>query len=313
MGAMDRPQAWRELLSVTTSDSLSGAKGISGGAASVLIAYSQQASPASLAELADDLRVISRSLLGAQPAMASVVNLLNGMWYALDRQSAVGPALAVVRETARAFVRRMEEAGRRVAKQAAAVFPSDACVMTISASATVAGALLYARRDGRRLRVICLESRPMLEGRALAAQLAEADIAVTLVVDAAAYDSVREVDVLLVGADSLAPNGLVSKIGTAGLALAARTLRVPAYVLADRSKIWPAQLGMPVIRQRVGDEVWLEPPEGVQARNRYFDVADWTAFQGVISEGGILTSEEVLSEGQAMRVHAELAKLYGAV
>jgi translation initiation factor 2B subunit (eIF-2B alpha/beta/delta family) len=150
----------------------------------------------------------------------------------------------------------------------------------------------------------------MLEGQAFAARLAGAGVPVTLAVDAAGYDVVREANVLLVGADSLTQGGVVGKVGTAGLALAAQKFGVLAFVLADRAKIWPAMLGTPVIRERAGEEVWDEAPRAVRVRNHYFDTADWSAFAGVITESGIVSSDEVLAEGKAMRVHDSLTSLY---
>ena len=305
--------AWRELLRDTTSDSLSGASAISGDVAEVLIAYGQQASPASIEELKGDLRMMSRGLLSAQPTMASVVNLLNAAWDGLDGQLSVEAVLAKLQETGEAYRQRVREAVGRVGEHAVSVLSPGARVVTISASGTVMEALLRAQREGLSPQVLCLEARPMLEGRACAARLAESGVAMTLAVDAAAYDGVRRADVLLVGVDSLTPGGLVGKIGTASLALVAQAFGVPSYALADLSKVWPASLGMPGIRERPADEIWPEAPQGVQITNRYFDIAEWAAFQGVVTENGVLRVEEVLDEGRRSRVHDELAVLYSEV
>jgi translation initiation factor 2B subunit (eIF-2B alpha/beta/delta family) len=173
--------------------------------------------------------------------------------------------------------------------------------------------LLHAHRAGLLSRVICFESRPMLEGRALAARLAEGGIPVTLSVDAAASDSVREADVVLVGVDSLAPQGVIGKLGTAGLALVAREGAVPVYALADRGKIWPVRMGVPTIRERSAAEVWAEAPLGVGISNHYYDVADWAFFEGIVVETGLVQKEQLLGAGQKQPVHPDLASLYAEV
>ena len=57
--------------------------------------------------------------------------------------------------------------------------------LTISASSLVERAILAAAGAGRGPRIVCLESRPALEGVALAGRLAAAGLRVTLVTDAA--------------------------------------------------------------------------------------------------------------------------------
>jgi predicted GIY-YIG superfamily endonuclease len=173
--------------------------------------------------------------------------------------------------------------------------------------------LLSAHEQGLRPCVICLESRPMLEGQRFAALLAENGLPVTLAVDAAAYDCAVQADVLFLGVDSLTPEGVLGKVGIAGLSLAARKFGLPVYALADRAKIWPAGLGAPVIRQRPVGEVWAGAPLGVSVSNRYFDVAEWATVTGVVAGDGVLTGAQVRRAGRAIHVHAGLAALYREV
>jgi len=300
---------WQALLAAAASDNVSGAHSVTADAASVLVAYSEQASPASRDELLADLRRISCDLLSAQPAMASIANLLNAAWWSVHDDSSLKTLPGAV-ESHTASAR---EAVIAVSRAASALLAPESTVMTISASSTVAQALLLAHEEALRPRVVCLESRPMLEGQRFAAMLAENGLPVTLAVDAAAHDCVAQADLLFLGVDSLTPEGVLGKIGIAGLSLAARQAGLPVYALADRTKLWPVALGSPFIRQRPPEEVWPDPPGGVRVSNRYFDVADWANVEGVVSEDGVLTAAEARKEGQAIPVHAELAALYGEV
>ena len=90
------------------------------------------------------------------------------------------------------------------------------------------------------IEVICPESRPLYEGLRTAQELGERGIRVKIVVDSAASSLMGECDVVIVGADAITPDGVVNKIGTYGLALAARERKVPFYVLAGTEKLLPA-------------------------------------------------------------------------
>ena len=76
------------------------------------------------------------------------------------------------------------------------------------------------------------EARPLNEGVRTARRLAEKGVSVTLITDAQMGLFVREAEAVVVGADSVLPDGsLVNKIGTHLLALAAREAKVPFYVM----------------------------------------------------------------------------------
>ena len=101
-----------------------------------------------------------------------------------------------------------------------------------SASSLVAEALQQAHAAGGVRQVTCTGSRPAGEGVTLARRLGEAGLPVRLVIDAAAASLLPECDLVLLGADTVCAEGLVHKIGTLGLALAAQNFGVPVYALA---------------------------------------------------------------------------------
>ncbi len=111
------------------------------------------------------------------------------------------------------------------------------------------------RRDGHRARsdlhrctrpagacaVVADETRPLLQGSRLTAwELARAGVPVTVIADGMAASRLRRGDItcVIVGADRIAANGdVANKIGTYGLALAARAHGVPFYVAAPSSTV----------------------------------------------------------------------------
>lgn len=158
--------------------------------------------------------------------------------------------------------------------------------------------------------VYCDETRPLLQGiRLTAFELAEAGITTTVICDNMAPTVMRNgwVQAVLVGCDRVAANGdTANKIGTSGVAIAARYYEVPFYVCAPTSTIDLAcKSGRDIpIEERSGTEVtdmWYETPlgpAGVKVFNPSFDVTDARNITGIITEYGIAYPpyEETLKE-----------------
>jgi len=174
------------------------------------------------------LQHAAEAIRDAQPAMAPLANLAD-----LVRANTDAARLA---ESCREFAARLRDAGRRIAELASGLITDGATVLTHSASGTVRDALLAAHGAGTAFRVIVTESRPMLEGAALAEELKRQGIPTTVIGDEEMERIVGEADIVLVGADSVCPDGLVNKKGTAALALVARACRKPIYALCSTAK-----------------------------------------------------------------------------
>jgi methylthioribose-1-phosphate isomerase len=151
---------------------------------------------------------------------------------------------------------------------------------------------------GRTFHVYADETRPLLQGSRLTAfELREAGVPVTVICDsmAASVLSQGKVDACIVGADRIAANGdTANKIGTLGVAIAARHFHVPFLVAAPVSTIdfaTPTGAGIP-IEERAADEV-LRPagrptaPDGVAAYNPAFDVTPAALISAIITERGV--------------------------
>ena len=273
---------------------------------------------AALARLAAD-----RDTLAATRPTA--VNL----FWALDRQwrAAVAAAprgVAAVREAladgARAIHADDIARGRALGEAGAALLPDPAVVLThCNAGGLATGGygtalgVVYAAADaGKRVRVYADETRPLLQGARLTAwELRERGIPVTVLCDGAAAGllAAGEVDAVVVGADRIARNGdTANKVGTYGLALAARRHGVPFYVAAPLSTVDPdAPDGAAIpIEQRDPDEVhaWRGvrvTPEGVDAWNPAFDVTPADLVTAIVTEAGVLRPPYAESLGAALR------------
>lgn len=154
------------------------------------------------------------------------------------------------------------------------------------------------RRHPGDVLVWATETRPLLQGARLTAwELARAGIVPRLLADsAAAHVITREgVEAVLVGADRIARNGdVANKIGTYGLALAAREAGIPFVVVAPTSTLdhsLPDGGSIP-IEERDPAEVTSfrgipTAAAGALGRNPAFDVTPARLISWVVTERGV--------------------------
>ncbi|MDH7570151.1 MAG: initiation factor 2B, partial [Armatimonadota bacterium] len=180
-----------------------------------------------------------------------------------------------------------------------------------SASSVVMEALARIHATGRRVTVTCTESRPAREGVEMARHLGAAGIPVRLVIDAAAPALLHQCDAVLLGADTVGTAGVVHKVGTLGLVLAARQYGVPVYVLTTGEKLLPEACGAaPPIPVRDGREVLDPPAPGVTAFNVYFDLTPLQWLSGIFTEEGLLAPPSLPPRLRSLPVHPALRGLW---
>jgi translation initiation factor 2B subunit (eIF-2B alpha/beta/delta family) len=295
---MNSEERLRALVAPLRSDVVSGAAIVAKTAAEVMRRAAIRLQAGTLAELRWGLGEAGRMVLEAQPVMAPLVLLVRNVLAAAEAAEDLEDGRHAAATAAEEFRAELERRARAVAERAAEVLAGRRTVATISSSSTVRAALLMGG-EARGRGVVCLESRPMQEGRDLAGDLAEAGVQVTLAVDAAAHSLVPSCDVVVMGCDSIGDRGVVNKIGSAALAQAASRAHVPVYVLADESKILPRGFPQTVDDDRPAEEVWSARPN-VRVWNRYFEVVPLDDVTGVV------TGSAVLDAAGLERVRAEV-------
>jgi translation initiation factor eIF-2B subunit delta len=207
------------------------------------------------------------------------------------------------------FIDAATRAARDASVESATLIRDGARVLTHSRSSTVLAAFLEAKRAGRNLSVLLTESRPMLEGRAMAGALAIEEIPVTLIADAAASLALDGVDLVMLGADKITPVNLVNKIGTRMIALAARERGLPLYAICDSSKfIKEDYLRAALPRSRNADELWAEAPRGVSVANSYFEPTPLSDFTGIVTEDGVLSATDTARRAEKSSIDLALVK-----
>lgn len=229
----------------------------------------------------EEMRDCARALVLARPMMAAIENAMGLAW---ERCQAAGDPVKGVAEA----IERLEAAADGMAAAARGVIPRDTLI-TLTYSSAVIDVLSRLRPR----RVIISESRPLYEGLRTARALAKGGLAVTLITEAQMALFVRETEAVVVGADSVQPDGsFVNKVGTHLLALAAKAEKVPLYVVADTLKVAaPSQPQRFTVeegkRREVTRERWLE------VRNVYFELTPARLVTSYVTEDGVRKPSEV--------------------
>ncbi|WP_063007446.1 bifunctional S-methyl-5-thioribose-1-phosphate isomerase/methylthioribulose 1-phosphate dehydratase [Nocardia kruczakiae] len=178
--------------------------------------------------------------------------------------------------------------------------------LATTAFGTAIGALRVLHARGVIDSVLVDETRPLLQGARLTTwELAEAGIPHRLTVDSAAAWAMAtgQVDCVIVGADRITADGSVAnKIGTYGLALAARHHGIPFIVVApestrDAATATGADI---VVEQRGSAEIthfgdYAAAPEGTAVFNPAFDVTPPELVTAVVTENGLVDEANPLA------------------
>jgi methylthioribose-1-phosphate isomerase len=162
---------------------------------------------------------------------------------------------------------------------------------------TALGVLRAAHDEGKNIKVICDETRPLCQGARLSVfEMQQENIPVKLAVDSAAGHLMQKgmVNKVVVGADRVAKGGVANKIGSLMVALAAKRFNIPFYVAAPKSTFDSENSIYDVkIEERDADEVIYfgssrVAPEGTEVENPAFDIIPSDLITGIITEEGII-------------------------
>lgn len=164
---------------------------------------------------------------------------------------------------------------------------------------TALGVIRAAHAQGLIKQVYADETRPWMQGARLTAwELLQDRIPVTLLAEGAAASLLRQGGIgwVIVGSDRIAANGdVANKIGTYGLAVAARYHGVKVMVVAPTSTIDMSMAtgeGIP-IEVREGDELLScggrrIAADGAEAWNPVFDVTPAALVDAIVTERGVV-------------------------
>lgn len=224
-------------------------------------------------------------LLAQRPSMAALQNRLHRIMH----ESRPHEDLFAIESTASREIQNAYAAEQQAAEKAA-VFIAGRRVLSLSRSESVLGAIRVADPEPD---LTIAESRPGLEGVSVAETLAYQGMNVTLVSDNAVASmlSSGRVDLALIGCDTILSNGdVVNKVGTYGMALAAKKHKIPCYVVASSDKVSPEK---EVPLSPCPREMVYPGEAPIDVDTTMFESSPGQLFSGVITEYGILAQDEL--------------------
>ncbi|OGR89692.1 MAG: hypothetical protein A2992_02525 [Elusimicrobia bacterium RIFCSPLOWO2_01_FULL_59_12] len=292
------------------ADVHSGATDIARKAVQCLNAFSEEGD-GSAAVYWKDLIGLGKALIGSQPSMASLFNLVNHVLLAVeplrDRPD-IRALQTATREGANQFMRVSDAALESIAQHGQGLVTPNSTIFTHSSSNTVGGILRQAIRQGRALNALVTESRPYCEGREMARYLGQQGINTRLILDAAIAQYVKEADLILVGVDRISEETFVNKVGTLAIAMAAKLDQVPVYVACESSKFLPAAFSPHKEIMDNSEESTQEEWQNVELVFSFFEEIPNSYITGVITEEGILSMNALSKRFKAYRVCQELIR-----
>ena len=215
------------------------------------------------------------------------------------KQALIEEAVQIHTEEAEA-TRRLSQLGAELIKDGFTILTHcNTGALATAGYGTALGVIEWVKEQGKRIKVLATETRPLLQGARLTAwELKKASIPFILITDSMAgcFMQRGEVNCVIVGADRIAANGdTANKIGTYSLAVLAKENGFPFYVAAPTTTV--------DLSLASGDEIPIEQrnqaevthiqgvsltPEGTQAANPAFDVTPHRYITAIITERGIL-------------------------
>jgi len=191
-----------------------------------------------------------------------------------------------------------EAARRSIAAIGAKKIENGMTIFTHCHSSTVMGILKAAKSQGKKFTVFNTESRPLLQGRTSAKELAKLRIPVTHFVDSAAKIAIKKSDIVLFGFDAVTTTKVYNKIGSEMFALMADKYDIPLFACGDSWKFDPecAYGNEEKIELRPSKEIWPSAPKGVKIENPSFERIDPRLITAIISELGVYGHENFIEE-----------------
>jgi methylthioribose-1-phosphate isomerase len=216
------------------------------------------------------------------------------------RESLLAEARAIHAEDEQLCLAIGKHAAELLAGQTGLMTHCNAGALATAGVGTATAGMYVAHARGQKFTVYCDETRPLLQGSRLTAwELDQAGIDAVVITDSSAAQVLKEgrVGMVITGADRIAANGdAANKIGTYGLAIAAKHHNVPFYVAAPYSTFdMSLASGEEIpIEQRSAEEITngfgrRTAPAEMATYAPAFDVTPAELIAGIVTDRGIIS------------------------
>ncbi len=204
-------------------------------------------------------------------------------------------------------VQRMEDtyvSYKSIAKYLGDQIPKNGVVLTQCFAETIIGALLnYCREIGNDVKMICAETRPLLQGARLTASVcADMGFNTTVISDNMVCYAMKEkkIDVFTSAADLITMDGhVINKVGTLQAAVCAHYWGIPYFTTGSPNPRHPdlasshiEQREEILVRQSMGTTITLDSVKGYYPA---FDVTPPKLVNGIVTNKGIFSPYDLAS------------------
>lgn len=172
-------------------------------------------------------------------------------------------------------------------------------ILTLSRSRVVLETLQLAANSNKRFHVLVTRSSPDDTGVEMCDSLRQAGIECTLILDSTIGYIMETVDLVMVGAEGVVESGgIINRIGTFTMALCARAMDKPFYVLAESFKFTRL---FPLNQRDLPDDYKydkrsLRAPDGVASAHPLVDYTSPAYITLLFTDLGILAPSAVSDE-----------------
>lgn len=286
----------KETASKIESMEIRGAGRIARAAAAELRDYSLRIETEKTDEFNNKMKHAAELLVSTRPTAVSLPNAVRAvMRY---HRGTVEESRVDIKKLADEFITNSRNAVKKIGEIGAKRVRDGDTIMTHCNSAAAISILATAHAQGKNIQVIATESRPRMQGHLTAKHLDELGIRTSLIVDSAVRFFMKDVDIVIVGADAVTVNGsVINKIGTSQLALAANEARKNLVVAAETYKFSPRTIlgEMVEIEERNSEEVISKDKlmefSNLTVKNPAFDVTPREYIDLISTEVGAIPPE----------------------
>ena len=165
-------------------------------------------------------------------------------------------------------------------------------ILTLSSSTLIKEIFINARKLKRKFNVFCLESRPMNEGIKMAEELSNNSIKCYIITDAAMATIMKDMNIVICGADRLHETGFVNKTGTLPLAITAKYFSIPLYIASETDKILKEINRSVRFHPENPNEIYNNKKTKLEVINYHFESIPYELVSKIICEDGVFETNE---------------------
>jgi ribose 1,5-bisphosphate isomerase len=258
-------------------------------------------------EFKSNLHVAKKRLIDTRPTAVSLKNAIFIVLRGLENEDSLEILKDNIITQAETFIEGSQNALISISEFGSRRIKDGNVLLTHCNSTAAISTIIKAHKDGKKIMVYATESRPKRQGYITIKQLSEAGVPTTLIVDSAVRYVMHNVDLVVVGADTVASNGaVINKIGTSQIALCAHESRVPVMVCAETFKFSHETLIGELVEIEERDENEIVKPQDfpdVKIFNPVFDATPPEYIDVIVTEEGVISPYAAYEIIKAMEDH----------